>query len=329
MKQWLFIIGLLTLVSCDEQSSEPMPDKGGEIKFAQQLVSKAVPITSATIADMGVFAYYTGDGDENKWVHSGATTAPNIMNNYKVAKLIGKTWISTPVAYWPFSPTANTTFFAYAPMATAENGVTITNTTGEPQITYTVPTDINKQVDLLVAQPLKDIPNGTTVAFTFEHALTMITFRIKQVKLSALNLTAITLTSVDGSTVKLMNSIRYNLNDVTIPLSPTFPAENSIKFTAMQSIDLQTDVNLTLPPMPLASDSDPSALKVKFEFDNINYKGGEYTVYLKDAIVNTNQYGFRQGSQYIYNLTIDNHFKFDDTPSLGNWTTGDDIVVEI
>lgn len=142
----------------------------------------------ATSGGFGVFAYYTGNytyGQQQKTsTYTGETStatadiAPNFMYNQQVTWSTDH-WTYAPLKYWPndiANGTAvddqttdgaatgsatyggNVSFFAYAPYVSGTletdgiTGMSTNTTTGDPTITYTIPSDINAGgafVDLL------------------------------------------------------------------------------------------------------------------------------------------------------------------------------------
>ena len=133
--------------------------------------------------DFGVFAYY------------GAQT-PNFMYNEKIEwNADSKSWIYSPIKYWPSTQGHTIDFYAYAPYDNdltgehddkdGENNSNITlsanNYSGTPTVTYTVPTDIAQQIDLLYAN-VKEANGSKTaekVNFNFKHALSRIGFSVE------------------------------------------------------------------------------------------------------------------------------------------------------
>ena len=135
--------------------------------------------------EFGVFAYYTKGLTYGQQQHgtytaesgSASNIAPNFMYNQKVSTSdAGTTWTYTPIKYWPNefangavdtnTPAAqgaaangNVSFFAYAPYtdgtSLGSDGITAISsaaTTGDPTVTYTIPSDIDEGgafVDLL------------------------------------------------------------------------------------------------------------------------------------------------------------------------------------
>lgn len=143
--------------------------------------SRGLPISSANdMPNMGVFAYYTGNGNTNNWGAKGATATPNFMNNIQITST-GGVWSYDNPVYWPQAIDANVSFFAYSPHATATNGITMNVTIGIPSIDYTVPINCSDQPDLMVSALLQDrnkTNNGSSsVNFQMRHALTCIGFK--------------------------------------------------------------------------------------------------------------------------------------------------------
>lgn len=158
---------------------------------------------------------YTGDwpeeGEENKW-----TT--NFAHNVEV-KCDGQgTWKSEKPLHWVGSE--NIKFFAYSPYSAAipasseENAIdagdatpsiihSATDATGIPTLTYTVPQDVTKQIDLMYATAncggsgIGDIQNGA-VQLNFKHALTAVTIKTGENMLAG-KVTKIEISGVYGS----------------------------------------------------------------------------------------------------------------------------------
>lgn len=148
-----------------------------------QVITRGTPIsTSSEMVDMGVFAYYTGDGIENTWSNVGSSSFPNFMNNDKLVNSLGS-WNSQKNVSWPSSEEANVTFFSYSPYASEANGLSIIGNNGFPKIHYEVPQICENQPDLLVSVPVLDkniLSNGSVpVPFSMNHALSCIGFKIK------------------------------------------------------------------------------------------------------------------------------------------------------
>lgn len=140
--------------------------------------TKGVSVTTNTFYDnFGLFIYeYNASSD---WA-SAASTATLAKDNEKMLKSNG--WITDK--YWPGNQ-KKLTFFAYAPHSTEYTSVSVSNTTGGPTLSYTVPDDVSKQKDLLVTKHSQDHPTqdiegdkNQVVNMAFYHALTAVQFKI-------------------------------------------------------------------------------------------------------------------------------------------------------
>ena len=126
--------------------------------------------------NFGLFIYEY-DANSN-WANQSSLT-PNV-NNQKMLKSSG--WITDK--YWP-GDQKKLTFFGYAPHSTEYTSLSVSNTTGAPTLSYTVPTTVSDQKDLLVTKhteerPTKDIlgDKNQVVNMAFYHALTAVQFKI-------------------------------------------------------------------------------------------------------------------------------------------------------
>lgn len=127
--------------------------------------------------NFGLFIYEY-DATSN-WDAVKSTANPN-MDNQKLSQSSG--WITDK--YWPGNQ-KKLTFFAYAPHSEEYTSVSVSNTTGAPTLSYTVPDDVSKQKDLLVTKhseehPTQDIEGNKNqvVNMAFYHALTAVQFKI-------------------------------------------------------------------------------------------------------------------------------------------------------
>ena len=141
--------------------------------------TKGVSIENAAsfYDNFGLFIYEY-DATSN-WDAVKSTANPN-MDNQKLSQSSG--WITDK--YWPGNQ-KKLTFFAYAPHSEEYTSVSVSNTTGAPTLSYTVPDDVSKQKDLLVTKhseehPTQDIEGNKNqvVNMAFYHALTAVQFKI-------------------------------------------------------------------------------------------------------------------------------------------------------
>lgn len=143
----------------------------------QQKTTKGTPTYSvAEMTNMSVFSYYT---QNNAWNSVSSTATPNRMNNLLWTQANGS-WHTGAAVNWDATngATDNYSFFSYAPMANATNGITVTNTTGTPTIQYTVPTTVANQPDITVATAIDMHPDNGRVNLVHKHALTAIAIKI-------------------------------------------------------------------------------------------------------------------------------------------------------
>lgn len=184
---------------------------------------------------------YTGDwpGEEetNKW-----TT--NFAHNIKVSYTESDSkWKSEKSLYWVGSE--NIKFFAYSPYsaaapASSEEGAadaddatpsvihSAADATGIPTLTYTVPTDVTKQIDLMYATAdcggngTGDVRNGA-VQLNFKHALTAVTIKTGE-KMLAGKVTQIKISGVHGSGSYPIGATSWTITDETA--GRTFSIDN-------------------------------------------------------------------------------------------------------
>ena len=167
-------------------------------------------LTTANLADFGVYAYHNGTTSWDSYTGSGIV--PDYMYNQQVERLADGTWSYTPIKYWPNgSGTANdatgqgttphrVSFFAYAPYVSLNitdlnekddpttdptSGITAINACDHaPVIAYTLADDHAAQVDLLYANTNTDRTKpavGEKILFDFHHALAAIDIHVQLV----------------------------------------------------------------------------------------------------------------------------------------------------
>ena len=143
--------------------------------------TRGLPVNAASqMDDFGLFCSYSGSA---LWDYT--SDFPGKMYNLMMSR-------NTQTGLWDYFDTSvpwnnvtaadNYTFFAYAPYATATNGITVTssaNTAGIPALRYTVPAVVQDQPDLMLAVIKENIhPTGHPVDLRMRHALTAIGFMV-------------------------------------------------------------------------------------------------------------------------------------------------------
>lgn len=190
MKQYLFLLMVATgVVSCQSDPFAEERPTGG--RYPEQIISisphaeneeelstRGTPVANEQqMTDLGVFCAYTGLQD---W--TAAATPGKMFNNHLLHNPVNGRWeySGSPVSWSATTSNDRYSFFAYAPYATAQNGIVVqgnASTAGIPSIVYTVPTDVTAQPDLMQAVPSYNLrPSNSMVALHMKHALTCIGF---------------------------------------------------------------------------------------------------------------------------------------------------------
>lgn len=224
-------LGLLLLGACqDETMTGHEAITGQSIGLTTTVMpppaaTRGTPISMASeLTTMGVFCYHTGF---NNWATAETNATPNKMNNLSWTQT-GEVWSTASPVSWgsDVSIAEKFTFFGYAPYATGTgatgNGLTVSSTTGTPKLTYTVPTDITKQPDLLIATA-KDIhPTTGKIPLAYKHALTCIAFKAKG--------TGQTITSVKVKGVSSSGTLSLDASGT--PIWSNLSSPGTIEYTA-------------------------------------------------------------------------------------------------
>ena len=191
---YLGIIALatLSLASCAKDEVVESVPQAEAIEFGTYLghdvQSRGMELTNTNFDNFGVFAFYTGNGETNKWANVKSTAKPNFMYNQSVTKNTSGThaWSYSPKKYWPTTKGDQITFFAYAPMASNDNGISVTKNTatGTPVVTYSIVSQkLNKLGDFVADALIDQTKAGDnssidsknhTVSFTLLHELTRV-----------------------------------------------------------------------------------------------------------------------------------------------------------
>lgn len=215
------LLGVLPLQAAD----------GGEGLYLHAMIADGIEVTGANgqidepqtrgslveadnfYDSFGVLAsVYTGTWSEDSCL-------PDYMYNVKVTQ--ASQW--TTSYYWPGAG-RNIRFFAYAPYG--GQGIVLSDKTsaGTPSITYTIPTDVADQQDLLVAATSGMAGNTAAAApLSFAHALTAVRFTTGDDMMSG-RITKITLKGVYGSGSHTMGSDSWNGYGATTDFSQTLAA---------------------------------------------------------------------------------------------------------
>ena len=189
--------------------------------------TRATPVGTDTFYDsFGALAY----------VYSGAWSdalTPDYMYNVEITKTSG--WTATDYN-WP-GRGKKIRFFAYAPYGAEGAVLSARQTAGAPTITYTTPSAVADQKDLVVAAPAEmdgaSAPDKTA-ALTFRHALTAVRFTAGD-DMMAGRITKVTLKNVYGKAVY----------DMGTELWSGFTSSSSFTQTLSKEVDGTPDQEIT------------------------------------------------------------------------------------
>ncbi|MBR6661519.1 MAG: fimbrillin family protein [Bacteroidales bacterium] len=188
-----FLLGIiafaaLSVTSCTkDEVIEIMPQEAIEFGtyLGHDVQSRGVVLDNSNFNQFGVFASYT-DGEWN------ANSPINFMFNQVVNKS-GNNWTYSPLKYWPADQSYKVSFFAYAPYAASDNGISlVTEKTGAgaPQILYTInDSNLGKMADFVADVQInhskdENIESGIdqvdeNVTFSLKHELTRVNILAK------------------------------------------------------------------------------------------------------------------------------------------------------
>ena len=195
---------------------EQMPDS-----VCTDVDTRASEKTAIVIGEkMGVYAFVT----------KGTATNEFMINQEVTNTATG--WEYSPIKYWP-GVGYTVDFYAYLPYAEEGSGIVAGHSDNTPQITYTVPTTVTDQLDLLTAT----VPNASystgTVNFGFKHILTAIRFKCKETIQNG-TITRVALNGVystgtynlkDGAWETTASTVNYE-QDVDVKITDTNKSDN-------------------------------------------------------------------------------------------------------
>lgn len=176
-------IAAIGLTSCSDEDGPTMNLSDDKAISFSTYTGKNTP--RASILDnnalkssgFGVFGFHTGLNEYNPL---GSTL--NMMNNQNVFFNTGaQTWEYSPVKYWAENLAEKYTFLAYAPysnLGTSDILTLASNGSGDPVITYKLPSVIEDQIDFVYSNSNVNVmkPDNGQIPFNFKHALCRIGF---------------------------------------------------------------------------------------------------------------------------------------------------------
>ena len=260
---------------------------------------------------------YTGDWPEGE---EGNEWTTNFAHNIRVS-YEGNKWNSEKTLQWVASE--NIKFFAYSPYSAAvpsssgaseEEAADATNSTpfiihsaegatGVPTLTYTVPQDVTKQIDLMYAianctgNGTGDVQNGA-VQLNFKHALTAVTIKAGKKMLPG-TVSKIEISGVHGSGIYPIGANKWTTTDKA---DRTFSIENETAIKNESDTESGTVLNpddkgytFMMIPQTLTNEA---KLTISFK-DDLTGLDRTLTAKLKDF---TNDSQWKVGKQYTYSI---------------------------
>lgn len=249
------------------------------------------------ISNMYVFASYTATND---WT---AAAVPNFMYRQLMEKTAGS-WTYSPLKYWPDNADDRISFFACAPITLDGVAFSALGVAG-PEITYTVPTgEVGKQ-DLLVSSALNRKKGSGTVAFTMQHALTQVKFKVK--KSAAMTVTAVTLTGLSvlapGGGKLSFKADADNSRTWSCGTPVTFTAALNGETAGRDIDDTGADV-ASFFLIPVAADNKAASPTLKLTYTLVTASGPNTGTVSMNSTLELDKTKWTSGSSVVYTITI-------------------------
>ena len=280
----------------------------------------SIQTADAFYSNFGIFGYFYESTQSWTSIKSDISPASS-MKNLEVTR-DNNSW--TTDVYWP-GGTKKATFFAYAPYDC--EGAILESNTGAPKITYTVPSEIAKQQDLLIAKSDENIPcNGkSAVDLTFEHALTAIKFTQGDDLGDYTKITSITISGVNNKGELSLDGASWG------NLSTSTTIDNSYAISSQDGITLNNVLLLLMPQtlpdgakleVTMSNDDGSNTKDFSADLTGVWQKG--YTVtyqlsvnkifgdYVLEITPNTKDFDENGGD---VSITVKSYFKYSDGSS--------------
>ncbi len=313
MKSKSILIATLSfLVSCETSNIDDIYTSPDDVSFfisQDNNCTKGTPIDRLKmLSNIGVFATLTQGTYAKAKIYE-----PNFMWDQKVEH-VGDKWVYNPPQQWRIEPDEKISFFAYAPYATKDNGITIVEESGEmPTIRYKVPRKNNElQPDLMVAIPTFDrVKEQGVVGLTFQHALAAISFSVKGDP--SHKVTDVKLRNIVPAATLSLNSSKIKWSDAETPITRSYrlgliggvtaPSNgDSASITANDGYFMMIPQDITEVVIEVTIDGeDDELIYLNFESGSEWVAGAKYN-YVIDLDTETIEYDISQTSNcYIVN----------------------------
>lgn len=321
LKFHILIIASLLLFGCTKSEVTDTADGttpiGFETYIGRDAQTKASVTTATTLQSsegIGLYGIYTG---ASSWT---GVEAANLLVNENLYYQSG--WKYNKTAYWTNDKDFYT-FLAYAPYdnPNTTGPIVASQPSGKaPQLVYTVPQDLSKQVDLIYSNNIKNktqkdcTANGVTaVPLQFSHALSRLTVKANAVMYDEKG--AVVTTPAEGQEYDHTYTITgitisgkfntvgtFNLNDGTWNINTTADASYDITSTARtlnaDLYDFSAGNNyLTMIPVEFTAES-PAVIEVTYTISFADVTSDPITKSVEVAA------DFVQGNAYSINLTF-------------------------
>jgi hypothetical protein len=305
------------------------------------------------ILSMGVFAYNTGTDDYNA---SNPAHIPNTLYNQRVTRASsGTPWEYSPLAYWPYDLNLKNSFFAYSPHSSdfpieANARVSASTAFGNPTLTYTMPSVIADQQDILYAMPMLNKNSSSVgvndgkVGYTMQRAMSAIAFIVTALNdedpeaefdvtwfafladrmplTATLDLGYIPPTGVPfrdnaWSAPTQFGGVNYEFELDDNPLT----GATGIKSGELRDVTGRNNV-LLLFPITIDSETSNATVDLTFDFDGYEYYYWTPlpTVYMHAGYVTV----------FVITLSVEGIFvEFKEINTIDEWLEGDSIEVEM
>lgn len=164
---------LLTLGACSETEIIGMEEgNDNAIRFEAyagvQTRGTETKLANIQTSGFGIMAYMTRG--------SYTTTGKSAFMNNQLVEYKSNAWTYSPTKYWPNNGTDKLSFFAYAPYVATNGtqGITlVSNASEDPKLDFSLQTNQNNMVDLVVAANVNQDAStaGSKLTFGFRHVL--------------------------------------------------------------------------------------------------------------------------------------------------------------
>lgn len=188
------------------------------------------------------------------YANANATPADFFSENTSGGLTFGSEGVGTSSYYWPQN--GNISFFAVAPAIENFNVPTAENIDA-PTLTYTIPSDVSQQKDIMVAQTAAINTPGTSVGLNFQHLLAGVQFKVGKMQFIKIN--SLSIEGVQGGTVTMTynnNQWSYEASESSISYNVIYTANGlpNIDTSGLSSGQYITDNdnNLVMLVMPQA-----------------------------------------------------------------------------